>query len=177
MTAHRVKIDFDEVVRQTHTRIRAYIAGMGIASHEVDDLAQEVYLQLYRGGCQVPAGIAPERWLKGIARNLCLNHIRRTSRRARLQREALAELLARAKTDEFESAHEESLQWALDGCFSKLPAKSRRMLMLRYHSDLAAAKIADAVHSSPEAVRIALFRIRAALRDCITRSLAHQRWP
>ena len=84
MAATNTKLDFDAVLAETHARIRAYIAGMGIARHEVDDVAQEVYLEFYKSLEKMPEDLAPERWLKGIARNLCLNHIRRCARRGRL---------------------------------------------------------------------------------------------
>ena len=123
MTDRQTSLDFDAVLRNTQARIRAYIAGFGIAAHEVDDLAQDVYLEFYRGLDKVPADVSPQRWLKGVARNICLNHIRRTSRRGRLQREALAELVAAAQTELHRHATEGSLSEALE---EWLPSASRR---------------------------------------------------
>ena len=168
------ELNFDEILRETQPRIRAYIAGMGIASHEVDDVAQEVYLELYRGLDRVPAGVAPERWLKGIARNLCLNHIRKSARRGRLHREAITEILAQTKWEADTPSAHDSMQTALDGCYNKLPDQSRRMLNMRYEYDLPSADIATAFESTAEAIRVALYRIRAGLKECISRSLARE---
>lgn len=164
--------DFEEIVRQTQAHLRAYIAGMGIAAHEVDDLAQDVYLELYRGLDRVPADVAIERWLKGIARNVCLNHIRRASRRGRLHREAIGELLAKTELSAEEAGVHRSMRAALEGCYEKLPPQSQRILLLRYESDLASADIATSLNSTAEAIRVALFRIRVSLKDCIARHLA-----
>ena len=79
--------------------IRAYIAGMGVPRHDVDDVAQDVYMELYRFFDRMPAEVQPRQWLKGIARNLCLNYFRRNSRRSRLQREALVEIFLRAEQE------------------------------------------------------------------------------
>lgn len=166
--------EFDDIVRRTHVQIRAYIAGMGIASHEVDDLAQEVYLALYRGHDGVPAEVSPERWLKGIARNLCLNHIRRKSRRGRLQREALAELLAELESATDHASQSGHLDAALEGCYDRLPDDSKRLLKLRYRDDLPSHEIAATVESTAQAIRVALHRIRAGLKDCIMRKLASE---
>lgn len=163
---------FDTVVRETQVRIRAYIAGMGVATHEVDDVAQEVYLELYRGIDKIPEGVAVERWLKGIARNLCMNHFRKTTRRGRLHREALAEILATTKVDNEHPAVHPEVRQALDGCCESLPDKSRQILVLRYTEDLSSSAIADVLSSTAEAVRVALFRIRAQLKDCIASKLA-----
>ena len=166
--------DFAAIVRDTQVHLRAYVAGMGIASHEVDDLAQDVYLELYRGLDRIPADVAIERWLKGIARNVCLNHIRRTSRRGRLHREAIGELLAQAKLPSDEAGVHRSMRTALEGCYEKLPPQSQRILLLRYESDLPSAAIASSLNSTAEAIRVALFRIRLSLKDCIARHLASE---
>ncbi len=166
--------DFDTILRETEVRIRAYIAGMGIAPHEVDDVAQDVYVELYRSFHKVPPEVPIERWIKGIARNLCLNHIRRNARRGRLHREALAEILATTRSSLERSVHESSMQYALEGCCQKLPEKSRQILRLRYSEDLSSAAIAKTLNSTAEAVRVALHRIRIQLRDCITQKLASQ---
>ncbi len=169
-----LELEFETIVRDTQVRTRAYIAGMGIASHEVDDVAQDVYLELFRNLEKVPPDVAIERWIKGIARNLCLNHIRRVSRRGRLHREALVEIMASLDSPLERLGEQTSVGDALDGCCEKLPEKSKRYLRLRYMEDLPSHTIAEKMNSSAEAVRIALHRIRAQLKDCITHSLAGQ---
>jgi len=145
---------------------------MGIAAHEVDDVAQDAYLEFYRNMDKVPPDVAPQRWLKGIARNVCLNHIRRSARRGRLQREALAELLATTETETHRRATEGTLQGALEECCRRLPEESRRLLDLKYGQDLPSDAIAQAVSKTAQAVRVALFRIRATLKDCMMNQIA-----
>lgn len=165
-------LDFNEILRETHPHIRAYIAGMGVPRHDVDDLAQDVYIELYRFLDRVPPNVTPKQWLKGIARNLCFNYFRRNARRNRLQREALLELFLKAESDELQLTAEGPVRSALDICYEKLPTDSRRMLKLKYEQELPSHDIAEKLQSTAEAIRVALFRIRHALRECITRSLA-----
>ena len=167
-------LDFDQVVHQTQAHIRAYIAGMGVPRHDVDDVAQDVYVELYRFFDRMPENVQPKQWLKGIARNLCLNYFRRSSRRGRLQRQALVEIFLRAEQDGPPGLAEGPIRRALDGCYEKLAPESRRMLALRYEQELPSQTIAQRLNSSPEAVRVALFRIRAALKSCITKNLANE---
>ena len=167
-------LDFESIVRDTQPHIRAYIAGMGVPRHDVDDVAQDVYVELYRFFDRVPAEVAPKQWLKGIARNLCLNYFRRTSRRHRLQREALVEIFLRAEQDGPPGLAEGPIRRVLDGCYEKLAPESRRMLALRYEQELPSQTIAQRLNTSAEAVRVALFRIRAALKTCITKNLANE---
>ena len=168
------QVDFESVMQETHSRIRAYIAGMGIASHEVDDVAQDVYLELYKCWGRIPEDVEPARWLKGIARNLCLNHLRRRARRGRLHHDAVAELLAERESElEAEMADgRNSIGYALEGCLQRLAPKSRRMLLLKYEQDLSSQAIAAALESTAEAIRVAMHRVRRQLRTCIDRTLS-----
>ena len=166
------EFDFDAIVRETHPHIRAYIAGMGVPRHDVDDVAQDVYVELYRFSHKIPENVHPKQWLKGIARNLCLNYFRRQGRRQRLQREAMVEILIRAEQDSSHSLSEGPIRRALDGCYDQLPEESRRLLELRYERELPSQSIAEMLSSTAEAIRVALFRIRNGLKQCIASSLA-----
>jgi len=168
---------FDTIVKETQAHIRAYIAGLGVPRHDVDDVAQDVYVELYRFSDRIPADIPPKQWLKGIARNLCMNYFRRTSRRQRLQREALVEIFLRAEKKESRALSEGPIRSALDGCCEKLSPESQRLLALRYEQELPSHEIAERVQSTPEAVRIALFRIRNVLKACIGKSLGVEAAP
>lgn len=163
---------FDAIVRDTQAHIRAYIAGLGVPRHDVDDVAQDVYVELYRFSDRIPANVPPKQWLKGIARNLCMNYFRRSGRRQRLQREALVEIFLRAERKESPALSEGPVRRALDGCCEKLSPESQRLLALRYEQELASHQIAERIQSTAEAVRIALFRIRTTLKACIGKSLA-----
>jgi len=169
-------IDFDAVLRATQSHIRAYIAGLGVQTHEVDDVAQDVYVEFFKNLHKVPADVAPERWLKGIARNLCMNHFRKKKRRRDLHHEALADLLAKVQTPLEKNSTSDSATHALEGCFAKLPDKSQHLLTLRYREDLSSSAIAQAVDSTAQAVRVSLHRIREGLKSCITAALSGEGW-
>lgn len=171
MTGAPIESGFAEIVRSTQSRVRAYIAGMGVASDEVDDLAQEVYLALYRETDAVPDGVELIRWLKGIARHLCLSHFRKEGRRARRERVAIAQILLQARGAVVEETGDET-ERALKGCVKKLPSAKRRLVELRYDRGLAIDEIARDVDKSAGALRVELHRIRTALKSCIVRTLA-----
>jgi RNA polymerase sigma-70 factor (ECF subfamily) len=165
--------EFEAILRDTQSVIRAYIAGIGVPPDTVDDLAQEVYLEFYKGRDRRPADVEPLRWLKGIAKNLCLNYFRRSKRKAEQHLEAVAELLSNlpAPLEELQG------QEALDGCLEKLPGRSRELIALRYEQGMESAAIGRKVGLTPEAVRITLLRVRAALRECLGRRLAQEGAP
>jgi len=164
--------DFEKIVHESQAHIRAYIAGLGVPRHDVDDVAQDVFVELYRFSDKIPENIPPKQWLKGIARNLCMNYFRRTSRRQRLQREALVQIFLQAAQSDSPALSEGPVRRALDGCCEKLSPESQRLLALRYEQELPSHQIAERLQSTAEAVRIALFRIRTTLKACIGKSLA-----
>jgi RNA polymerase sigma-70 factor (ECF subfamily) len=166
------ELDFNAIVQETQSHLRAYIAGMGVSRHDVDDIAQDVYVELYRCLDRVPREVTIKQWLKGIARNLCMNYFRRNSRRGRLHREALAEMLADLTREESSDWYAGSMEQALQTCVEKLPKESRRMVKLRYAEEMPSQTIAEKLNSTAEAIRIALFRIRAALKNCVVQRMA-----
>lgn len=164
--------DFETILRETQAHIRAYIAGLGVPRQDVDDLAQDVYVELYRSMDRIPPDLPAKQWLKGIARNLCMNYFRRNSRRQRIQREALLEILLRAEQRQGPLLAEGPVRRALDSCCDKLSPESRHLLELRYEQELPSEQIAQQLEMTAEAVRVALFRIRNVLKACIGKSLA-----
>jgi RNA polymerase sigma-70 factor (ECF subfamily) len=165
--------DFERVLRETQSVIRAYIAGMGVPLDTIDDLAQEVYLEFYKGFERRPGDVEPVRWLKGIARNLCMNYFRKSKRKSEQHLEAVAVLLERLACPLEDAGDAEQL----DRCLEKLPPRSRELIALRYEENLESASIGRRLKLSPEAVRITLLRIRTVLRECLGRRLAQEGTP
>jgi RNA polymerase sigma-70 factor, ECF subfamily len=174
MMSESEPLDFQTILWRTQSHVRAFIAGMGASAHEVDDIAQDVFLELYRNFDKLPADVAPEAWLKGIARNVCLSHFRRSARRARLHRAALAELLMETQSRIERPMAEGAVGSALQQCVERLAPGQRQLLELRYQHELTSEVIAERVKSTAVAVRMTLSRVRAALKECVSRTLASQ---
>lgn len=175
MSAQREEA-FAEILETTQAHIRAYIAGMGIPPVDVDDLAQEVYLEVYRNLEGIPKDVEPIRWLKGIARNLCMNHFRReTRRKMKTQWETLIEHLDRTPASFDEAEDFQDALKALSGCMGQLSDKNREMIHMRYRDGKTSETIASYFKMTAEAVRITLFRLRGKLKECVARRLEPNR--
>ena len=167
---------FEAILRETEPRIRAYIAGMGVSPDMVDDIAQDVFIEFYRGLGRVPERTEPVRWLKGMARNLCLNHFREQKRASGRQRAALAELLERIPSRLESSTQTGRAADALVECLGRLEEKPRRLVSLCYEHDETSAAIGRTMSMTAEAVRIALYRTRAALKKCVESTQKQGAW-
>ncbi len=162
---------FEEILEDTQLPVRAYIAGMGVSPDDVDDVTQDVYVAFYKQKGTLPPDTTPVQWLKGIAKNLCLEHFRRSKRYGE-RFTALAEILEQLPDSQEVSAGDDSYRDALLHCFSKLSDRHRELVNLRFRKNLPAKTIAERVKSTEQAVRVILFRVRKALKDCITREVA-----
>lgn len=134
---------------------------------ETEDVAQNVFLQVYKSRARYRRTARFSTWLFTIARNLCLNEIRRRSRHP-------AESLEEARTE-----HAEQPQRQYEDKKIFLPAESL------LHGELA-GKIEEALDSLPENQRTAILLCRqdemsyeeiAEILDCslsATKSLIHR---
>ncbi len=155
---------FQTILRETHLAVRSYVAGLGVPSASVDELAMQSYQELYKNFQRMPTDASPEFWVKGIAKNLVRELFAESPHRM-----SLAESLdASASTLQRSVVAQES---ALAACIEKLPDDRRTVLESRYKSDQTATRIASTVGQPAGTVREMLYRIRGGLKDCVTRGL------
>lgn len=163
-------------VRDHQGGLRAFLRMIGVARDAVDDLAQETFLVAYREWGSFDPHQDLGKWLRGIARNLVRNELRKSSRRTRLLQEEVTQHLLQAS----ESAADEGLTFeerdfhALRDCVEQLPQKSRQLVSGKYCDEWNATFLADQLQMSATAVRLALMRIRRQLRSCIEERLAYE---
>lgn len=161
---------FGELVGCYQGRLRSYAARYVESSSDVYDIVQDVFLDAWGH----VATFDPTRefypWLRGICRNRVLNYYR--SRRVRrtagqLQVDAaIEEHLARDEHDD----SSDRLQ-ALRHCLDKLPPGERELLGLRYSDGVAVKEIAARVERTAAGISMQLYRLRAALLECVERRL------
>jgi len=113
-------------------------------------------------------------WLMGIARNRALEYLRELVRRDAMGRDRFQELLAEAQVAFLEAeSGEDDLGGielvALRQCLGSLPAASARLVEEHYLKGRSIVSLAAESRRSAGSVRMALLRLREALRDCIRR--------
>ena len=131
-----------------------------------EELAQEVFVRIYKARERYEPRATFSTWLFGIAHNLALNELDRAYRTRERPLEAGHEA---RQVDERPSAEEEltakhtaaRLQRALDG----LPERQRAALVLRTDQGLGYEEIADTLGTSVSSVKSLLHRARERLLD------------
>lgn len=166
------RAEFTEFVTQHHAQLRGFLRVIGVAPDSVDDLAQETFLVAYRELEKFDKNEDFGKWLRGIARNLTRNELRKNARRTRiLSNELTGHLLAESEKDNPEERFDEADFCALRDCLEQLPEKSRHLISGRYADEWKAPYLADQFNMSATAVRLSLMRIRQQLKSCITKRL------
>ncbi len=140
------------------------------------EMAQETFLRIYTARSRFEVNRKFKPWMLCIARNLCLNELKR---RKMVQMETLEEYAssAREESGEILRAPEDSpyellltqeRHRYLLSVLDALPEESREIVVLRYFQKLSAREIADIVDSTEGAVRTRLHRILKQMRDGFT---------
>lgn len=158
----------EELVHTHQVGVRAFIRSLGVNEGWVDDLAQETFLVAYRKLGELESDRDAGRWLRGIARHLAANEIRKVGRRSRLLTGGLADLLIdRAELDSVPPATE----WleALRSCLRELPERGRELLVRRYADGESAEAMAQRLQTRADTLRQRLLRLRQLVKGCIER--------
>lgn len=137
------------------------------------DLSQETFLRVYTASERFDPSRRFRPWMLCIARNLCLNEIKRKKivpmqsleEYTNPARDRPGESLAsnRETPDEHVMVAERR-EW-LASALQNLPEKTRELIVLRYYERMSAREIAEVVESTEGAIRTKLHRIMAKLRE------------
>src|SRR5262245_36913704 len=111
-------------VRDYQGSLRAFLRMIGVARDAVDDLAQKTFLVAYREWGAFDPDQDLGKWLRGIARNLVRNELRKSARRSRLLQEEMTLHLLQASEDAPQGPEfDERDLHALRDCVEQLPQR------------------------------------------------------
>ncbi len=167
---------FCELVRIHQSAVRAYVAGLVRGRDVVEDMAQEVFLAAHRSLAAFRGDGRFRAWLLGIAHRQVAWHLREQTRRQGRTTAPAEDAFLRLQSEWLESGstalltHDRELQ-ALEGCVSKLGHENLELLSAHYFKAETAASIARRLGRRENAVRMALLRIRQALKTCMEQAL------
>jgi RNA polymerase sigma-70 factor (ECF subfamily) len=152
---------FDALVRAHQRPVYSLALRMLSDRHAAEDLAQEVFLQLYRSLATVESEAHLRFWLRKVTMNRAIDRLRREPRRSQA---ALAEAAAlAAETPEGDPI----LQGRLRALLCELPDSARAVMVLRYQEDLDPTEIARTLRIPVNTVKSHLKRSLAVLRERI----------
>jgi RNA polymerase sigma-70 factor (ECF subfamily) len=153
-------------------RVYAYILTLLPNRADADDVLQEASMVMWDkfDERQPPDDFAA--WGCRIAYFKVLDYYRKRQRCRVRFCQAMLDRVAETAIEQVAALQLEGRRDALAGCLEKLPARDQDMLARRFAHGATTQSTAEAVGRSVHAVYKALAKIRQALFDCVTRTLA-----
>jgi RNA polymerase sigma factor (sigma-70 family) len=153
---------FETIVDRYQGRLLGFCRQMLGSTEDAEDVLQEVFVNAYRAMLGDEREINLRPWLYRIARNRCLNHLRKPTADAQESMD-LVPMVDAASTAEKVHNREEFRQLLVD--VSKLPETQRSALLLREMDAMSYEEIAQAMDTSVPSVKSLLVRARISLAE------------
>jgi RNA polymerase sigma factor (sigma-70 family) len=153
---------FETIVDRYQARLLGFCRQMLGSTEDAEDVLQEVFVNAYRAMLADEREINLRPWLYRIARNRCLNHLRKPTADAQESMD-MVPVVEAASTAEKVSNREEFRQLLAD--VGKLPETQRTALLLREMDAMSYEEIAAAMETSVPSVKSLLVRARISLAE------------
>lgn len=163
-------VAFRHLVERHQNAVIGTVAKMLGNASESEDIAQQVFLRIWRNAKRYRPDAKFTTYLFTITRNLVFNETRRKSRKKEVsadEREENSHHLAEASPDRRPDAEllQAELQDAVDKAIAALPEAQGMAVVLRRYEQLSYEEIAEVQGLSVSAVKSLLFRARTTLRE------------
>lgn len=141
---------------------------------EAEDLAQHVFLQVYKSAHRYEVSAKFSTWIFTIARNLCLNEIRRRSRHPADSLDEPSSENEDQPMRQIEDARtfsppdallQDELERMVELALAQLPEKQRTALLLCRQQELSYEEMADVLGCSLSATKSLIHRARETLKQ------------
>ncbi len=176
---------FEELVNKYKQPVMNLIFRTLPDATEAEDLAQNVFVQVYKSAHRYKASAKFSTWLYTIARNLCLNEIRRRGRHPAesieaphpdLEAEGPRQLPDTKGFSPDQTVLQGELEEKIQQAISALPESQRTAIILCRQDDLAYEDIAGVLGCSLSATKSLIHRARETLKTRLKAYLRTGAW-
>ena len=176
---------FEELVEKYKQPVISLVYRTLPDATEAEDLAQHVFLQVYKSAHRYEVSAKFTTWLFTIARNLCLNEIRRRSRHPADSLDETASddedhpirQAADARTfSPPDTLLQGELEEKIDAALAELPEKQRTAILLCRGEELSYEEIAEVLGCSVSATKSLIHRGRETLKELLKPYLRTGEW-
>jgi RNA polymerase sigma-70 factor (ECF subfamily) len=150
---------FAALIRRHQNMVFSVALHMLRSRPAAEDMAQEVFLELYRSLGRLESEAHLVSWLRRVASHRCIDEIRRRNHRQEYATDTLPEPGEAPSTREVFAADR------LQQLVAELPENARTVVVLRYQEEMDPTEIADALGMPINTVKSHLRRSIAALRE------------
>ena len=175
-------VAFERLIERHQALVIGTVGRMLGNNSEVEDVAQQVFIRVWKGAPRYRPTAKFTTWLLTITRNLVFNEARRRKRHpgdaldVHEGEEALA-LTDPARHVPDQELLEAELRQAIEKAIRALPEKQRMAVVLRRYEGKSYEEIGEVLGLTVAAVKSLLFRARTELRAALNRYLEKQVTP
>lgn len=172
---------FQQLVEAHQYRVIGTIAKMLGDEMDAEDLAQQVFIRVWRSAPRYEPTAKFTTWLFKITRNLVFNELRRRRRHGTQSLDAdgddehppiqAADTASKAPDTAMLDAE---MQTAIQAAIDQLPEMQRMAIVLRRYDEFSYEEIAEILSLSVPAVKSVLFRARTELREKLRQYLSEE---
>lgn len=163
---------FEQLIERHQRAVVGTVAKMLGNASDAEDIAQQVFIRLWKSAPRYKPKAKFTTFLFTIARNLVFNESRRRSRKSECSIEAREDDF-HLQTPDNDTATPDAemlqreLQQEVDKAIASLPEKQRLAVILRRYENMPYEEIGSVLKLSVSAVKSQLFRARHTLRESL----------
>ena len=163
---------FEELVTRHQNAVVGTVAKMLGNASESEDIAQQVFLRLWKSAPRYKPSAKFTTFLFTITRNLVFNETRRKQRRKEHSLDEQEgdwhqQIPEASESQPDAQVLQAEVQRAVEQAIANLPEKQRLAVVLRRQEHMPYEEISKVLNLSVSAVKSQLFRARATLRDSL----------
>ncbi len=163
---------FRQLVERHQNAVVGTVTKMLGNHSDAEDIAQQVFLRIWRNARRYQPDAKFTTWLYTITRNLVFNETRRRGRKKEVSADEREETARHVIEDSPEYRPDQELlqnelRAAVDQAIAALPETQRMAVVLRRYEQLPYEEIAVILKLSVPAVKSLLFRARTTLREAL----------
>ncbi|MBT6167963.1 sigma-70 family RNA polymerase sigma factor [Akkermansiaceae bacterium] len=168
---------FAKIVAKHQHAVLGTVAKMTNQSSDTEDIAQQVFIRLWKSAERYQPTAKFTTFLFTITRNLVFNATRKKSGKNEYSFDALEGKWRQSIEDKSSDSRPDKLieqtelRQKIDQAISSLPEKQRLAVVLRRYEKMPYEEIAETLGISVPAVKSQLFRARTALRESLGKYL------
>lgn len=164
---------FEDIIKKYEKKIFSLIYNMLRNENEIEDIAQEVFIKVYKNLDKFHGDSSLYTWIYKIATNLCLDQIKKRKdiiymdEKLRVNDDEVEIQIPSDEKTQDELYEQKELKQKLEKCIEKLPEKQRAMIVLRDIKGLAYDEIAEILELKLGTVKSQINRARLKLKELL----------
>ncbi len=159
------QVAFNELVRRYKERVY-WVARRMVGSHDdADDIAQEVFIKVYRSIDSFREESSFYTWVYRIATNTSINFLKRKKLRELIRFDDLVAPLISVEDQPDETIEREENTALIERAIQRLPQKQRQVFIMRYYDELSYEEMAKILKKSVGGLKANYFHALKKIKE------------